>query len=42
MKVLIVDDEEELRVILSEQLRHHGLEVVEAANGLEGLVTIDG
>jgi CheY-like chemotaxis protein len=37
VKVLIVDDEEELRVILSEQLRHHGLEVVEAANGLEGL-----
>jgi CheY-like chemotaxis protein len=37
VKVLIVDDEEELRMILSEQLRHHGLEVLEAANGLEGL-----
>jgi CheY-like chemotaxis protein len=37
VKVLIVDDEEELRVILSEQLRHHGLEVLEASNGLEGL-----
>jgi CheY-like chemotaxis protein len=37
VKVLIVDDEEELRTILSEQLRHHGLEILEAANGLEGL-----
>lgn len=37
MKVLIVDDEEELRMILSEQLQQHGLEVLEAANGLEGL-----
>jgi CheY-like chemotaxis protein len=37
MKVLIVDDEEELRMILSEQLRHHGLEILEAANGLESL-----
>jgi len=37
MKVLIVDDEEELRMILSEQLRQHGLEILEAANGLEGL-----
>ena len=37
MKVLIVDDEQELREILSEQLRHHGLEILEASNGLEGL-----
>jgi CheY-like chemotaxis protein len=37
VKVLIVDDEAELRTILAEQLRHHGLQVLEASNGLEGL-----
>ena len=40
MKVLIVDDEEELRAILSEQLRSHGVESTEAANGLECLLHV--
>lgn len=40
MKVLIVDDEDELRAILSEQLRTYGVDIVEAANGLECLLRV--
>jgi CheY-like chemotaxis protein len=37
MKVLIVDDEDELRAILSEQLQSQGVEALQASNGLECL-----
>jgi len=37
MKVLIVDDEADLREMLAEQLRIEGVETLEAANGLECL-----
>lgn len=40
MKVLIVDDEDELRAILSEWLQTDGLQIVEARNGLECLLRV--
>jgi CheY-like chemotaxis protein len=36
-RILIIDDEEELRLILREALEYVGYEVVEAGNGEEGL-----
>ena len=38
--VLIVDDEPELRTILSELCRTHGMRVLEATNGLECLLQV--
>lgn len=32
-KILIVDDEPDLRDLLSEEFQHHGCEILEAANG---------
>jgi CheY-like chemotaxis protein len=32
-RVVVVDDDAEVRAITSEYLRTHGLEVIEAANG---------
>lgn len=40
MKVLIVDDEDELRAILAEQLQTHGITPLEARNGLECLLHV--
>jgi CheY-like chemotaxis protein len=40
MRVLIVDDEDDLRAILSEQLRSLGVETLEARNGLECLLHV--
>jgi CheY-like chemotaxis protein len=40
MKVLIVDDEDELRAILTEQLHAHGITTLEARNGLECLLHV--
>lgn len=40
MKILIVDDEDELRTILSEQLQQLGVEILEAKNGLECLLHV--
>src|SRR5205814_9436836 len=40
VKVLIVDDEEELRAILSESLRAKGVQTFEARNGLECLLHV--
>jgi CheY-like chemotaxis protein len=37
-RVVVVDDDAEVRAITSEYLRNHGLEVIEAANGLEALL----
>jgi CheY-like chemotaxis protein len=37
-RVVVVDDDVEVRAITSEYLRTHGLEVIEAANGLEALL----
>lgn len=41
MKVLVVDDEPELRAILVEQLQRQGLQTLEAGNGLEGLLHVE-
>ena len=38
--LLVVDDEENLRVMLSAALRHYGFEVMEAVNGREALAAI--
>ena len=38
--LLVVDDEENLRVMLAAALRHYGFEVVEAVNGREALAVI--
>jgi CheY-like chemotaxis protein len=38
--VLIVDDEAEVRAVFSEFLRERGLDVIEAANGLEALLLV--
>jgi two-component system, sensor histidine kinase and response regulator len=38
--VLIVDDEAELRAVFSEFLRDRGVDVIEAANGLEALLQV--
>lgn len=40
-RILIIDDDDEVRLTLSENLREAGFEVLEAANGLDGLVMID-
>jgi two-component system phosphate regulon response regulator OmpR len=40
MKVLIVDDEPDLREILREQLTKHDVAVLEAGNGLECLLQV--
>ena len=37
-RVVVVDDDAELRSITSEYLRSHGVEVIEATNGLEALL----
>src|SRR5260370_3082487 len=37
-RVLMVDDEAEVRAVFSEFLRERGLDVIEAANGLEALL----
>ncbi len=37
-KILVVEDEPDMRQALVESLRHEGFEVLEAANGGEGLV----
>ncbi|HCU98520.1 MAG TPA: hypothetical protein DGM69_04160, partial [Chloroflexi bacterium] len=37
MKILIVEDEDTVRELLSEGLRSEGYEVLEADNGLDGL-----
>lgn len=39
-KVLVVDDDDEVRQVLSEQLRQHGYEVGEAADGLSAWMKI--
>jgi len=36
-KVLVVEDEADMRQALAESLKHEGFEVIEAANGGEGL-----
>jgi len=38
--VLVVDDDEEVRAVLTEYLRLHGFHVLEAANGLEALLQV--
>lgn len=40
-KVLIIEDNDDNREILKQQLEHLGYEVIEAANGLEGLRQAD-
>jgi len=40
VKVLIVDDDPELRAILREHLEAHGAEVLESGNGLECLLQV--
>jgi CheY-like chemotaxis protein len=40
VKVLIVDDEDELRAVLSEYLQAQGLQTIEARNGLECLLQV--
>jgi CheY-like chemotaxis protein len=40
MKVLVADDEPEIREMLGEYLTLHGFEVVEAGNGLEALLQV--
>ncbi len=39
--LLIVDDEDNLRSMLSAALRHHGFEISTASNGREALATLD-
>lgn len=39
-RLLVVDDEDNLRSMLTAALRHHGFEVTEAANGRDGLAQI--
>lgn len=41
-RVLIVDDEPDLRLVLRMSFEEHGFEVVEAADGSEALVHYDG
>lgn len=36
-KILVVEDEPDMRQALAESLKHEGFEVIEAANGGEGL-----
>jgi CheY-like chemotaxis protein len=38
-RVIVVDDDAEVRGLTAEYLRTHGLEVIEAANGLEALLS---
>ncbi len=40
-RVLVIDDEENIRLILKTFLGEEGYRVVEAANGAEGLVRLD-
>ncbi len=39
--LLVVDDEENLRTMLSAALRHHGFEITVASNGREALAAVD-
>ena len=39
-KVVLIDDEKLMRITTSMLLKHHGFEIVTAANGVEGLSTI--
>ena len=41
-RVLVVDDEENLRVVLRTLLRRHGYEVETASSGEEALALVDG
>ncbi len=36
-KILIVDDEDEIRLVLSDRLTFHGFEVIEAKHGSQGI-----
>ena len=36
-RILIIDDEDELRILLRQMLEHAGHEVTEAVNGTEGI-----
>ncbi|MBW2141687.1 MAG: response regulator, partial [Deltaproteobacteria bacterium] len=40
-RVLVVDDEENMRLVLKTCLTREGYQVVEAANGSEGLICLD-
>lgn len=42
LRVLVIDDEEEVRALLGEMLAADGHDVVEAASGVEGLGCLDG
>ncbi len=42
IRVLIVEDEADIRTLLAELLRHDGYEVIEAADGDQAVVLIDG
>ena len=41
IKVLVVDDEQDIRTLLNIYLKRLGYEVVEAADGVEGLEVIE-
>ena len=41
MKILIIDDMEDLRWALAEQFKSYGFEIVEAENGEEGLKALE-
>ncbi len=41
LRVLIVDDEEDIRDILSDRLQAYGYEIVTAADGLEALEKVE-
>jgi len=41
-KILVVEDEPDMRQALVESLKHEGFEVIQAANGSEGLIEAHG